>query len=297
MSTHGPSPTLVIMAAGMASRYGSLKQLEPLGPHGETLLDYSVEFAAAAGFDRVVFIIRQAFEAEFRQVILTRYQNRPGLRLELAYQDLADLPGGLTAPAERTKPWGTVQAVLAARTLLNTPFAVLNADDYYGQPAFFAAARFLNQAAQGQTPTHAVVGYPLIRTLSEHGAVTRALCQTNAAGELTDITEIQRLQPEGGRVLDLDTGAEVPDQATVSMNFWAFGPDIIPLFQAEFEAFLRVGALTDPKAELPLPTAVKALRAAGLARFQVLTTDSPWFGITYPQDKPGVQARLAELHP
>lgn len=288
------SPTLLVLAAGMSTRYGGQsKQTDSMGPHGETLLDYSVFDAKRAGFGRVVFIIRREGEAVFRERVVSRLETH--LPAALVYQGLADLPAGFTLPATRTKPWGTGHAVLAAREEIREPFCVINADDFYGREAFAAMAAFLQTPVPPNVPLPlAMCGYELRRTLSEHGKVARGLCTTTAGGLLRgveELTDIYRTgsgaenRPPDGPVRPL-TGAE-----TVSMNMWGFQPEVFAGFTAGLTDFLTT-RLLDEKAEFYIPLAVDRLLQSGDATCAVLPTAAQWFGVTYQEDKPRVQESL-----
>lgn len=287
-------PVLLVLAAGMSSRYGGgSKQTDAMGPHGETLLDYSVFDAKRAGFGRVVFIIRREGEDLFRERVVSRLE--PHLPVSLVYQDIADIPDPFTLPADRTKPWGTGHAVLAARKEITEPFCVINADDFYGREAFQAMAAFLGRSQAGSgLLALAMCGYELKRTLSEHGKVARGLCRTSPDGllrsveELTDIyqtAEGAENRPPDGPVQSL-TGKE-----TVSMNMWGFQPAVFSGFASGLEAFLTTHLL-DPKAEFYIPQAVDRLLQNGTATCAVLPTGAQWFGVTYQEDKPRVQQSL-----
>jgi dTDP-glucose pyrophosphorylase len=280
--------TLVILAAGMGSRYGGLKQVDPMGPSGETVLDYSIHDARRAGFGRVLFVIRRDFEAEFRSRIGDRYSGRIGV--DYAFQAIDDLPAGHAVPEGRVKPWGTGHAVWCARSALDGPFAVVNADDFYGAGSFHALADFLRAApAAGGVPVHAMVGFRLGNTLSENGAVSRGICSVDTQGRLLDIVERTGIRAEDvgpGRPL----GADVP----VSMNCWAFTPGFLPQLDARWRAFLSAGGATQT-GEFYLPHAVNELIQAGEAEVRVLPTADEWFGVTYREDKPRVQAAIADL--
>lgn len=276
--------SLVLLAAGMGSRYGGLKQLEPVGPNGETLMDYSVYDALRAGFSRVVFVIRPEIEEVFQRTIGDRYRDR--LEVGVALQRLDDLPGGVVAPPARTKPWGTGQALLAARETVTGPFAVANADDFYGRPAFEALSAFLAEEA-GETTTYAVIGFELWRTLSFSGTVNRALCRTDAEGWLSGIEEVFDIaaDPAGGgkgtiagRTVTLEGGD------LVSMNLWGFHPGVFEPLARGFRGFLGMPGATDT--EYYLPTAVEALIRTGQARVRLLSPDSPWCGLSHAADLP-----------
>jgi UTP-glucose-1-phosphate uridylyltransferase len=290
------APALVILAAGLGSRYGGLKQMDPLGPDGQTILDYSIHDARAAGFAQVVFIIRRSFAEAFRTRIAERYPARDGLEILYAYQELDDLPAGFAPPPDREKPWGTAHAVWCARGVVNRPFVVINADDFYGAESYRILARLL--AATDPTGTDfAMVGFRLAHTLSEHGTVARGICQVNDAGWLTRIEEQTALEPEahGACARQPDgTVAHFPADTIVSMNCWAFTPALFGLLEAQLANFLRARG-QDLKAECYLPAAVGTLITARQARVRVLPTESHWFGVTYREDKPRVQAALRAL--
>lgn len=289
----GNEKTLVILAAGMGSRFGGLKQVQPVGPSGELIIDYSVFDALRAGFSKVVAIIREENERDFRQAI----GDRLGRHIEVAYayQRLEALPAGRTVPSDRSKPWGTGHAALAAAGAVDTPFAVINADDFYGAGSFATLAQFLD----GMKPVeseYALVGFTLRRTLSEAGSVSRGVCETDAAGflrtvtERTDIAESSKgVGYEGGdgQVHPL-TGDE-----TVSMNMWGFNPAVFPQLEDRFGRFLDQGRGAD-KGEFYLPEAINDLVDAGQARVRVLATDEDWFGVTYREDLEGSRRAIRE---
>jgi hypothetical protein len=280
--------TLVVLAAGMGSRYGGLKQIDPMGPAGETVLDYTVHDAARAGFGRVLFVIRRDFAEAFRSAVGSRFAGK--IAVDYAFQELDLLPAGAVPPAGRTKPWGTGHALWCAREALPGPFAVVNADDFYGAGSLAALGDFLRAPAAAGTPTHAMVGFPLGNTLSENGAVSRGVCTVDSEGWLTGIEE------RSGIV----AGEVGPDRAyaaatPVSMNCWGFraGTFLSNLDEAWRDFFAARGQ--EEKAEFYLPAAVDGLMRRGAARVRVLPTADSWFGVTYREDKPRVQAALAEL--
>lgn len=290
------SLTLVVLAAGMGSRYGGLKQIDPVGPSGETLLDYNIYDARRAGFDRVVFVIRRSIEADFKSVISPRYEGK--VALDYAYQELDLLPPGYSVPPGREKPWGTSHAVLAARGVVQGPFAIVNADDCYGQDALAQAAAHLRSVArQGAVPEYGLVGYFLRNTLSEHGTVSRGVCRVDEQGFLSGIVEETKIERDGdgGKVQRAEglvtryTGDEL-----VSMNLWTFTPEVFPQIEAGFESFLRKSA-GDVKAEYYIPSLADELIREGKARFRVLRTTSTWLGVTYREDKPRVQEGIRQL--
>ncbi len=289
--------TLVVLAAGMGSRYGGLKQLDAVGPSGETLLDYSVYDAVRAGFSELVFIIRKEIETSFRMMVADRYTKAfPKLRVTYVFQELTDLPKNINLPENRTKPWGTGHALLAARHIVNTPFAVINADDYYGSLGYRLLANFLQQAR----PAHyAMVGYPLKNTLSAFGAVSRGVTESTSDGFLKKITEQTELQANDQEVVAMQsTGEKISftGEELVSLNFWAFMPDFFPQLEKLFEEFL-CEALKTPNAtnlEFYLPAAVNQLIVEKKVSVKLLRTDDPWFGLTHPSDLSQVKTALQE---
>jgi len=295
MNAHA-QPTLLVLAAGMGSRYGGLKQVDPVGPAGETLMDYAVFDALQAGFNRVVFVIRRDFEQGFREQIGRKYEGR--LAVDYAFQDLDDLPAGFARPAERTKPWGTAHAVRAARKLLQTPFAMINADDFYGRDAFARLGSFLREAPDGGGRMHfAMAGYRLRQTLSAHGTVARGVCRVGPDGLLASIQEMTKLAPVAGGVENRED-ASAPVRLTgdepVSMNLWGFTPALMAALEERFPIWLRAHR-ADPKAEWYIPFVVDDLVHEGHADVRVLPTDSPWFGITYREDRARVAAAIQRL--
>jgi len=292
------SPTLVILAAGLGSRYGGLKQLDPLGPHGETILDYSIYDADRAGFKSMVFIIRQDFAEAFQARLKYNPVVRQGLDVRLVMQDLRDLPDNFRPPAGREKPWGTAHAIWSTRKTVDHPFAVVNADDFYGADAFRKLAEFLRNSPPRATD-FALVGYRLGQTLSEHGTVARGVCQVDAEGNLASIVEQTSLAPDpaGGATGKKPDGTSIhfPADTIVSMNCWALTPGIFPQLENHFVTFLRARG-SDSKSECYLPGVIGQMLAAKKARVKVLTTEARWCGVTYQADKPGVQAALKALH-
>lgn len=285
----GMQLTLVVLAAGMGSRYGGLKQVDPMGPSGETVLDYSVYDAMRAGFGRVLFIIRRDFEAEFRAVIGARFANR--IQVDYVFQELDALPAGHVLPAGRTKPWGTGHAVWCAREALDGPFAVVNADDFYGAGSFVRLAVFLRASCEvrANPPEFAMVGFQLANTLSEHGAVSRGVCSVGGDGILNGIEEHTGILAE-----EVGPGRRYAPDTIVSMNCWGFAPAFLGLLDARWRAFLAMNG-TAEKTEFYLPFAVNDLLASREASVHVLPTDDQWFGVTYREDKPRVQAAIAAL--
>jgi hypothetical protein len=286
-------PTLLVLAAGMGSRYGGLKQMDPMGPSGETVLDYSVFDAIRAGFGKVVFIIREDFAEEFKKGIGSRFSDR--IDVDYAFQKLEDIPTPFSVPAGRTKPWGTAHAVRAARDLVKGPFAVINADDFYGRDAYRAAAEFLLEASASH---YAMVGYPLENTLSDHGEVNRGICSRNSDGLLINVEEyinISRGVDDCVRGTALDGELRVISEGTpVSMNFWAFTPDFFLHLESHFTSFLESQG-NGGKSECYIPTVVDTLIRSNIADCRVLNTSSHWFGVTYPDDKPHVVTSINRL--
>jgi UTP-glucose-1-phosphate uridylyltransferase len=286
--------TLVVLAAGIGSRYGGFKQMDPIGPSGEFIIDYSVYDAIRAGFQRVVFIIRHDIEQAFKTTIGARVAG--SIEVGYTFQELKDLPEGIVANPDRTKPWGTVQAVLTCAPVVDSPFAVINADDFYGGESYRVLSQFLDGAGRKQNE-YAMVGFRLSNTLSEHGSVTRGLCRSTPNQRLEGIVETSGIVCEDHQIYFTDaTGNKnslSPDQL-VSMNMWGFTPSIFAFFAEEFQAFLRSHA-QELKSELVLPTAVGSLIARKKASVRVLSTSSKWFGITHPNDKEGVIGRIRQL--
>lgn len=287
-------PTLFVLAAGMGSRYGCLKQLDGLGPNGETIMDYSIYDAIQAGFGKVVFVIRRVFEKDFREKIVSKYEHR--IPVELVFQDLDNLPAGFTVPEGREKPWGTNHAVLMGKDVIHEPFAVINADDYYGRESFKVLADYLC-SIEGTEGHYAMVGYRVANTLSESGTVARGVCEMDENGFLTQITERTKiLREEDGviRFIEEDGKTAVPDNTPVSMNMWAFTPDYFRHSEAYFVEFLKAHG-QELKSEFFIPLMMDYLIHTGKATCRVLDTPSKWFGVTYATDRPQVVAKFAEL--
>lgn len=289
-------PTLVIMAAGMGSRFGGCKQITPVDDAGHIIIDYSIFDAMRAGFGRVICVIKPEMEADFRAAIGDRIAARVDLRY--AYQTLDRLPEGFSAPEGRTKPWGTAHAAMCALDQVEGPFAVINADDFYGRGALAAAGAFL--AAAGDPDEYAMVGYRVENTLTENGSVSRGVCAADAEGYLVDIVERLRIESREGRAAYTEDGGEtwtaIPDGTPVSMNLWAFRPGVVPAFGEGFRAFLTDTVPGNPlKAEYYLPYVPKALIASGRARVRVLPTDERWYGMTYREDIDAVRAAIADM--
>lgn len=287
---------LVIMAAGIGSRYGGLKQLDVMGPNGETLLDFSIQDAVRENYNKIVFVIRKDFESEFRSKIGARYEEQ--IQIDYAFQELDTLPAGFELPEGREKPWGTGQAVLVTEGQFEGPFAVINADDFYGRQAFRVTREFFEEEHEADgKPQYALVAYQLANTLSDFGAVTRGICEVTPDEYLKNIQETEKLQRAErgifGRALDGEeygfTGEE-----PVSMNFWGFTPEIYPQLRELFQEFLKEKS-GELKSEFYVPEAIGELIRRDQARVRVLHSQSSWFGVTYQEDKPRVKTKLQEL--
>ena len=292
-------PILVVLAAGMGSRYGGLKQIDPVGSHGEAILDYSLFDAHEAGFETAVIIIKQMIEKDFMETVGARLQKCP-MEIRYAFQELDKIPAGCEVPAERTKPWGTSHAVLCAKDVIgDAPFAVINADDYYGKECYRELYRFLSNVGD-QKANYCMVGYRLGNTVTEHGSVARGVCEVNDEGYLTKIVERTRIEKyEGGIHFTTDNGAtweDVSEDAPVSMNMWGLTPDFLDVVEGEFPLFFREEVAANPaKAEMYLPMSIGKMVAAGTASVKVLRTGDQWYGVTYAADKPVVVAALQEM--
>lgn len=288
-------PALLLLAAGMGSRYGGLKQLDGMGPKGETMIDYAVCDALRAGFGKIVFVIRKDFESEFRARVGQRYEN--DVAVEYAFQDLNDLPSGHGLPDGRSKPWGTAHAVRAARKLISEPFAVINADDFYGHEAYQQMAHHLRNIEDTKSLSLSMVGYVLSKTLSPHGTVNRGICQIED-GKLQSVEEFTSIGVDPDGVLRGDSSAgqrvELEPMALVSMNFWGFSPALFSPLETGFAHFLSQRG-HEMKSEYYLPSLVDQLIQDTDADCPVLQTESPWFGVTYPEDKARVVECLAQL--
>jgi NDP-sugar pyrophosphorylase family protein len=286
-------PTLVILAAGMASRYGSMKQIQSFGPDGETIMDYSIYDAIRAGFGKVVFIIREEFAEQFKAIFEPKLNGR--IATDYVYQHLSAFTNGYAVPADRTKPWGTGHAVLCCKGKVNEPFAVINADDFYGKDAFAKAYTFLTTQCNEQT--YCIIGYQLRNTLSDNGTVSRGVCDVDAAGNLTDINERTKIfaRPEGDIVYeDNDQLTVLPENSLVSMNYLCFAPGFIDLAESLFNDFLEKQG-QELKSEFYIPTVTKHFVQSGKGVVKVIPTSSQWFGVTYKEDAPGVQASINAL--
>ena len=291
-------PTLLLLAAGMGSRYGGLKQLDGLGPNGETIMDYSIYDAIHSGFGKIVFVIRKDFESEFRSKILSKYEGH--VPLELVFQSLDALPEGFTCPQGRVKPWGTNHAVMMAKPVIHEPFCVINCDDFYNRDAYRVMGKFLSELPEGSTNRYAMIGYRVSNTLSENGTVARGICSKDADDNLTTVverTEIMRL--EDGNVCYKDEEGKwvaVADNTPVSMNVWGFTPDYFNHSEEYFKDFLSDKKnVENPKAEFFIPLMVNKLISEHTATVKVLDTTSKWFGVTYAADRQGVVDKIKAL--
>ena len=286
-------PTLVIMAAGMASRYGSMKQIQQFGPSGETIMDYSIYDAIKAGFGKVVFIIRQDFAEDFKKIFEPKLKGK--IETEYVFQELNKHLGDHKLPADRTKPWGTAHAILCAREAVNAPFAVINADDFYGSNGFKKAAEFLQLVCKPDV--YGIVGYELAKTLSEHGSVSRGVCEVDRNDNLVGIYERLKIYRDNGpMVYEEPDGSkhEVGEDAKASMNFWCFDPSIFEFIQQGFQRFLDQH-MVEQKSEYLIPLVADQWVKAGKGVIRVIPTDAKWFGVTYKEDAPVVQRSLNSL--
>ena len=290
-------PILVIMAAGMGSRYGGLKQIDPVGSHGEAILDYSLYDARRAGFATVVFIIKHEIEADFKATVGRRAE-KSGMEIRYAYQQVDMLPAGFALPEGRVKPWGTAHAILCAADEIDAPFAVINADDYYGPEAYKEIYNYLSTHSDDRYYEYAMVGFQLKNTVSENGSVSRGVCVADEGGYLVSVTERTRIEKyEGGIHYTENSGeswVQLPGDTTVSMNLFGFTPSFVQEIRAGFPAFLEKALAENPlKGEYFLPSVVSRLIGEGKARVKVLTSADKWYGVTYQEDKPVVVAALA----
>ncbi len=285
-------PTLVILAAGMASRYGGMKQVEGFGPNGETIMDYSIYDAIKAGFGKVVFIIREDFAESFKSVFEPKLAGK--IETAYVYQKLDSFVGDRTIPADRTKPWGTAHALLCCKDVLTEPFAVINADDFYGKDGYIKAAEFINTRVADNL--YALIGYSLVNTLSENGSVSRGVCNIDDAGNLVGIDERTNIYPKDGAIVFEESGVETPLPADtkVSMNFYCFGSSFIPFAEKLFNEFLDT-QIAVPKSEFYIPKTADKFIREGLGSVEVIGTDAKWFGVTYKEDAPGVKESVSKL--
>ncbi|MGL1893579.1 MAG: sugar phosphate nucleotidyltransferase [Spirochaetaceae bacterium] len=288
-------PTLLVLAAGMGSRYGGLKQIDPIGPNGEIIIDYSIFDAVKAGFGKVVFVIRRDIEEMFKEHIGSRFEGI--IPVEYAYQQLDDLPPGFKVPKGRTKPWGTGHAIFAAREVINEPFAVINADDFYGKSAYTQLAKKLSNSKDSDVADYSMVGFVLNNTLSENGFVSRGVCELGSKNILDTVVERTNIvKTESGAEATLENGDKLPlnGDEVVSMNFWGFTPSLFKFLESMFINFLDEKG-TEQKSEFYIPSVVADLIAEGKAKAEVFTSADSWFGVTYPEDKDQVVKSVREL--
>jgi NDP-sugar pyrophosphorylase family protein len=286
-------PTLLILAAGMASRYGSMKQVQSFGPSGETIMDYSIYDAIRSGFKKIVFVIRKDFAENFKQIFEPKLKNR--VETAYVYQEMTDYLDGYQAPAGRTKPWGTAHAVLCAKKTIEDPFAVINADDFYGRDAFEKAHGFLSGSVN--PACYSIIGYDLAKTLSENGSVSRGVCEVDRNNNLVSIHERTKIyRNKEGKITYEEDGSTfvVPDDAKVSMNFWCFDPSVFGFIEKIFAEFLSERG-QDPKAEFFIPIIGDRFIREGKGQIKIIPTASSWFGVTYKEDAPGVRESLNAL--
>jgi UTP-glucose-1-phosphate uridylyltransferase len=286
-------PTLVIMAAGMASRYGSMKQIQQFGPSGETIMDYSIYDAIKAGFQKVVFIIREDFAEDFKEIFEPKLNGR--IETEYVFQDMDKYLEGYEIPENRTKPWGTSHAIMCAKEAVDGPFAVINADDFYGSDAFLKACQFLT--TECKEDVYAIIGYELAKTLSENGSVSRGVCEVDKKNNLVAINERLKIYRENGVIIYEDPNGDkhsLPEDSMASMNFWCFHPSIFSFLQAGFKTFLDEN-IENPKSEYLIPFSADQFIKKDLGVIKVIPTSSQWFGVTYKEDAPVVQKSLSEL--
>jgi Nucleotidyl transferase len=284
-------PTLLVMAAGMGSRYGGLKQIDPVGPHGETIIDYSIYDAMRAGFGRLVFVIRQDIATQFKEIIGARFEKR--ISVEYVFQELDKLPPGFQLPPGRTKPWGTTHAVLMAADAIREPFAAINADDFYGAQSFRLLAEHLGSGSAD----YAMVGFTLRNTLSDFGSVARGVCWVDVENLLQTVTELTKIERVGNGARNTSTAAQISQltgDEVVSMNMWGFTPALFPQLQNYFKAFLQKNG-HELKSECYIPSAINDLLMTGQARVKVLRTNDSWFGVTYREDRSHVVKNIRQL--
>jgi dTDP-glucose pyrophosphorylase len=284
-------PTLLVLAAGMGSRYGGLKQLDAVGPNGETIVDYSIFDARRAGFEKIVFVIRRAIEEAFKSTIGARFEER--IAVEYVFQELGTLPHGFAVPEGRTKPWGTAHAVLMGANVVHEPFAVINADDFYGAESYRVLVKHLLSGSSD----YAMVGFTLRNTLSEFGSVSRGLCNVDESGYLRDVAEFKEIEQEGEHVIASDGDNQLrklTGDETVSMNMWGFTPRIFAQLEEYFREFLKEHR-NELKSECYIPSAVNDLIGGGQAKVRVLSSGDSWFGVTYREDHPRVVTSINRL--
>ena len=279
--------TLLVMAAGMGSRYGGLKQLDAVGPNGETIIDFSVYDAIRAGYNKVVFIIRKDFEKQFKQKVSNKYKNK--IDVEIVYQDLNDLPGSFRCPNERSKPWGTGHAILAARNAISEPFVAINGDDFYGKESFEVISNYYSSVNSG----FAMAAFQLDKTLSENGSVSRGICEQNS-NELVTVVETHDIKKNSAGIIECDRDISLLGNELVSMNMWGFTPTLFDHLEKMFNDFLTDN-ISDLKSEFLIPSVINDLIKKNIEKVKVLKTQSTWFGVTYVEDKAFVESQIKEL--
>jgi len=287
-------PTLLVLAAGLGSRYGSYKQIDKFGPSGETIMDYSIFDAVRAGFEKVVFVIGKSFEKDFIE-LAAKYNSK--IKVEYVFQELHNVPKGVIVPADRQKPWGTGHAILVAAEKIHEPFAVINADDFYGKLSFESIAKYLSRQDMQDSEKYCMVGFILGNTLSEYGFVSRGVCDVDTKGKLSGITECTKIQKTDDSIVYTDENGQarhLTGKEIVSMNLWGFPPSIFAHLSKKFETFIKQNA-GNPKSEFYIPFAVNELIEENIANVHVLTSNESWFGVTYKEDKPSVIERINQL--
>lgn len=284
--------TLLIMAAGMGSRFGGVKQIQPVGANGELIIDYSIHDAIAAGFTRVVFVIRRELEQDFCEAIFNRIKSSGKIKAEYVFQDMKDLPKGFNVPSARTKPWGTGHAVLAARNIIKEPFCVINADDFYGPDGFRKILNFFK--AKATVRNYCLIGYKLVNTLSAQGTVSRGVCEVNSLGQVINVKEYRKVMQVGNTVQDMESGTVLPPDTDVSVNFFGFTPDVFELLGVEFVKFLDKNQNSET-AEFWLPVTIGDLIKSGHVSVQLLTSKDAWLGITYRDEVDRVKTAIAKM--
>jgi UTP-glucose-1-phosphate uridylyltransferase len=285
----------VVLAAGLSTRYGGNKQLASVGPSDEVLLDYAVYDATQAGFESVTFVIRHELAQHFEEHVARRFGRK--LQIRFAYQELRDLPRGVSLPEGRVKPWGTAHAILAIRDIVDEPFVVINADDFYGRSAYASLHRFLEQGTATDTPEFAMIGYTLRETLSEFGGVSRGICECNSGGFLEHLVEVKEIAISEGSIAGVTTSGDrytLDGDETVSMNIWALTPAVFPVLMRQFAKFLEARG-TSPDAEFLISSALNQQIESGVSRLRVLGTSDRWFGMTFQADRPSVAQEIASL--
>lgn len=286
-------PTLLILAAGMGSRFGGLKQIEPVGPNGEAIIDYSIYDAIKAGFGKVVFVIRESFADAFREKFDPILEGK--IDVEYVFQELDNLPKGFSLPEDREKPWGTAHAILVTKDVINEPFCALNADDFYGFNAYKVMAEFLTQSAD--PAEYSMVGYKLSHTLSDHGSVSRGICDVDENDLLRKIVETTKILKKDSKIISVEPDGnetELTGNESASMNIWGFKPSVFPILEEKFTEFLK-NHISEPRSEIYIPSVVYDMIQEEKATVKVLKADSPWFGVTYKEDKPRVVAKINSL--